>query len=213
MYQIFDKVIVLYEGRQIYFGRCADAQHYFETLGFDCPDRQTTADFLTSMTSPIERIVRAGFEDKVPRTPDEFADVWKSSRERARLLQEVDDYDNKYAIGGEHLEKFKASRRLHQAKRQRVKSPYTLSYAGQVGLCLRRGFWRLKGDPSLAFTQLFGNFLMAIVIGSVFYNLPVDTNSFYSRSALLFFAILLNAFGSALEVGQLTQMLSQVDAY
>ncbi len=42
---------------------------------------------------------------------------------------------------------------------------------------------------------------MAIVIGSVFYNLPVDTNSFYSWSALLFFAILLNAFGSALEVG------------
>jgi hypothetical protein len=36
--------------------------------------------------------------------------------------------------------------------------------------------------------------------GSVFYNLPDDTASFYSRGALLFFSILMNAFASALEV-------------
>jgi ATP-binding cassette, subfamily G (WHITE), member 2, PDR len=41
---------------------------------------------------------------------------------------------------------------------------------------------------------------MALIIGSVFYNLPSTTGSFYSRGALLFFAILMNAFGSALEV-------------
>ena len=67
-------------------------------------------------------------------------------------------------------------------------------------LCLQRGFQRLKGDPSLTFTQLFGNATMALVIGSIFYNQQPTTNSFFSRGALLFFAILLNAFGSALEV-------------
>lgn len=41
---------------------------------------------------------------------------------------------------------------------------------------------------------------MALIIGSVFFNLPENTGSFYSRGALLFFAVLLNAFGSALEV-------------
>lgn len=41
---------------------------------------------------------------------------------------------------------------------------------------------------------------MALIIGSVFYNLRDDTSSFYSRGALLFFAVLLNAFSSALEV-------------
>jgi ATP-binding cassette subfamily G (WHITE) protein 2 (PDR) len=34
----------------------------------------------------------------------------------------------------------------------------------------------------------------------VFYDLPKDTSSFFSRGALLFFAILLNAFSSALEI-------------
>jgi hypothetical protein len=41
---------------------------------------------------------------------------------------------------------------------------------------------------------------MALVISSVFFNLKDDTNSFFQRGAVLFFAILMNAFGSALEV-------------
>ncbi|MCJ1420821.1 hypothetical protein MMC32_007180 [Xylographa parallela] len=199
-YDIFDKVVVLYEGYQIYFGLSTQAKQYFVDLGFHCPERQTTADFLTSMTSSIERIVRAGFESKVPRTPEDFAKVWKDSSVRAQLMRDIEAYEQKYTIGGEYLEKFKNARKAQQAKHQRIKSPYTLSYGQQVALCLQRGFMRLKGDPSLTFTQLFGNFVMALIIGSVFYNLPPNTSSFYSRGALLFFAILVNAFGSALEI-------------
>jgi hypothetical protein len=44
------------------------------------------------------------------------------------------------------------------------------------------------------------NTIMALVISSVFYNLPNDTGALYSRGALLFFAILLASFASALEV-------------
>lgn len=36
------------------------------------------------------------------------------------------------------------------------------------------------------------NSIMALVIGSVFHNLPNETGSLYSRGALLFFAILLH---------------------
>lgn len=70
----------------------------------------------------------------------------------------------------------------------------------QVRLCLSRGFQRLFGDMSLFFTGLFGNFIMALIIGSVFYNLPENSGSFYSRGVLLFYAVLMNAFSSALEV-------------
>ncbi|KAF1984195.1 ABC drug exporter AbcA [Aulographum hederae CBS 113979] len=199
-YDIFDKVLVLYEGRQIYFGPTTAGQKFFEDMGFECPARQTTADFLTSMTSPIERVVKKGWEDRVPRTPDEFAAKWKGSETRARLLEQIDEFDRKYTIGGEYRDKFLQSRRVQQAKRSRPTSPYTLSYTQQIRLCLWRGFQRLKGDPTVTFTQIFGNSIMALVIGSVFYNLKQDTASFYQRGALLFFAMLMNAFGSALEI-------------
>jgi ATP-binding cassette subfamily G (WHITE) protein 2 (PDR) len=199
-YDLFDKVIVLYEGRQIFFGGIHEAKKYFEDLGFDCPDRQTDADFLTSMTSAQERVVRKGWESRVPRSPDEFAACWKASPQRERLLLQIDEFDRKYPFGGESTELFAASRKDQKAKGQRTASPYTLSYAQQVKLCLWRGFQRLIGDPSLTFTQLFGNFIMSLVIGSLFFNLDDGTDSFYSRGALLFFAILMNAFGSALEI-------------
>ncbi|RMZ82683.1 hypothetical protein DV738_g1588, partial [Chaetothyriales sp. CBS 135597] len=199
-YDLFDKVLVIYQGRQIFFGDCKHAKTYFLNMGFDCPERQTTADFLTSMTSAAERKVRPGFEAKVPRTPDEFAQRWKESPERAALLQEIEQYDQEHPIGGPDLERFQQSMNLQKSKRQRQKSPYTLDYGQQIQLCLWRGFKRLTADPSLTFTQLFGNFIMSLVIGSVFYNLDNTTNSFFSRGALLFFAILMNAFGSALEI-------------
>jgi ABC-type multidrug transport system permease subunit/ABC-type multidrug transport system ATPase subunit len=199
-YDLFDKVLVLYEGRQIFFGKTTDAKAFFVNMGFDCPDRQTDADFLTSMTSSLERVVREGFEDRVPRTPDEFAQRWSESPERAALLQEIEAYEQKYPIGGEAGERFKQSRQLQKAKGQREKSPYTLSYMQQVQLCLWRGFVRLKADPSITITQLVANSIMALIISSVFFNLQPTTSSFYTRSALLFFAILMNAFGSALEI-------------
>lgn len=53
---------------------------------------------------------------------------------------------------------------------------------------------------SLMLTGFIGNGCMALIIGSVFYNLQNTTGSLYSRGALLFFAILMAAFQSSLEV-------------
>ena len=199
-YDVFDKAAVLYEGRQIFFGKTTEARRYFERMGFHCAERATTADFLTSMTSPQERMVRQGFESRVPRTPDEFAAAWKASPERAALMKELDEYDRKFPYEGEQYNKFVESRQAQQAKHQRLKSPYTLSYNQQVRLCLWRGFQRLRGDPSLTFTQLFGNVIMALILGSVFFNMSSTTETFFQRGAVIFFAVLMNAFGSALEI-------------
>jgi ATP-binding cassette subfamily G (WHITE) protein 2 (PDR) len=63
-----------------------------------------------------------------------------------------------------------------------------------------RGFERLRGDMTIFLSGLVGNTIMALIIGSVFYNLPDNTNALYSRGALLFFAILMAAFASSLEI-------------
>ncbi|OJJ46232.1 hypothetical protein ASPZODRAFT_133248 [Penicilliopsis zonata CBS 506.65] len=213
IYDIFDKVTVLYEGRQIYFGRATDAKRFFVDMGFYCPDRQTTADFLTSLTSPSERVVREGFENLVPRTPDEFAARWKDSAERKRLLADIEAFQQQYPLHGDKFDEFTRSRAAEKAKGTRAKSPYTLSYWGQVQLCLRRGFWRLKGDMSMTLTTVFGNSAMALIVSSVFFNLADNSGSFFSRGALLFFSILLNAFASMLEILTLWQQRPIVEKH
>jgi ATP-binding cassette subfamily G (WHITE) protein 2 (PDR) len=70
----------------------------------------------------------------------------------------------------------------------------------QVTLCVERGLQRLVRDASFTISGIVANSIMALIVGSVFYNLQDNTTSFYSRGVLLFFAILLNAFASGLEV-------------
>ncbi|PLB37806.1 putative ABC multidrug transporter [Aspergillus candidus] len=197
-YEVFDKVVVLYEGRQIYFGRTDQAKAYFEELGFACPDRQTTADFLTSMTSHRERVVRPGANP--PRSPDEFADAWMRSQHQACLNVEIDQYLAQYPFDSEHYDSFLASRRVDQARSQREGSPFNLSYWQQVKLTLWRNWILLKSDPSMTLTMLLTNLFMSLMTASIFYNLSNTSESLTRRGTLLFFIILSNAFGSMLEI-------------
>ncbi|KAK9250566.1 ABC-2 type transporter-domain-containing protein [Lipomyces tetrasporus] len=198
-YEQFDRVVVLYEGRQIFFGKTSEAKAYFESLGFECPDRQTTPDFLTSMTSPGERRPKPGFENKVPRSPDEFAARWRESQARQILLEELEAYEEKHP-SELRLEEYNESRRAEQAKSQRLKSPYTITYLQQVRLALWRGYRRLLADPGFTIAALLFNLTVALLLGSMYYNLKPDTSSLYYRGGIIFFAILFNAFASQLEV-------------
>jgi hypothetical protein len=100
-------------------------------------------------------------------------------------------------------------------------------------LCVERGFQRLKGDASVTISNIVANSILALVvgtwtfcfrmesiltvIGSIFYNLKDSTTDFNSRAVLLFFAVLLNAFASALEVMSrylvTLQLLTLVDSH
>lgn len=198
--QLFDKVIVLYEGRQIFFGPAGEAKAYFQDLGFVCPEQQTTADFLTSMTNHSERIVRPGWEGRTPRTADEFAKAWKASSARASLLSEIDLYLEQHPFDGVHHAQFSESRRLDQSKHQRERSPFNLSYMEQMRLTLWRSWVMLKNDPSITLTMFTASIFEGLIVSSIFYNLPSTTGSFFRRTILLFFIILINAFSSILEI-------------
>ncbi|KAF2216500.1 hypothetical protein CERZMDRAFT_93790 [Cercospora zeae-maydis SCOH1-5] len=200
IYNVFDLVTVLYLGQQVYFGTTANAKRYFKDLGFECLPRQTTADFITSVTNPVERRVRPGFEGKTPRNADDFAAMWQKSPDFALLTREIDEFDHIYPLGGPSHERFKLARNALQSKSQRSSSPYILSFRAQVTLCMRRGYQQLRSDAGITITSIAFNSIMALVVGSVFFNLPNDTNALYSRGALLFFAILLAAFASMLEI-------------
>ncbi|GME88160.1 unnamed protein product [[Candida] boidinii] len=89
IYKTFDKVTVLYLGRQIYFGPADQAKQYFVDLGFECLPRQTTSEFLTAVTDPLGRTARQGMEGVVPNTADEFEKIWLQSKEYKKLLDET----------------------------------------------------------------------------------------------------------------------------
>ncbi|QLL30703.1 hypothetical protein HG536_0A05180 [Torulaspora globosa] len=202
-YDLFDKVCVLDGGYQIYFGPAKDAKRYFQEMGYVCPDRQTTADFLTAVTSPAERIVNEEFIKKgirVPQTPKEMSDYWRNSSEYRKLIAQI---DAKMAENDEEERvRIKESHIASQSKRARASSPYMVSYMMQVKYLLIRNVWRIRNSSAIALFQVIGNSVMALILGSMFYQVMKgdSTATFYFRGSAMFFGLLFNAFSSLLEI-------------
>ncbi|KAK8136775.1 abc protein [Apiospora sp. TS-2023a] len=197
MYRSFDKVTVLYEGRQIYFGPVQTASEYFTALGFVKSDNTSTADYLTSLTSPKERRVRQGFERKIPQTADEFAAAWNHSVESQKLRAEIEAFDHANSPKMAGCE----STKNQMAGNHRPRSAnYPLPLLLQFRLCIRRALHRVQNNFGPPLSAVISNCILGIVIGSAFFGLSETSDSLQQRAVLLFFALMMNAFAPEFEV-------------
>lgn len=206
-------MLLLYKGRQIYFGTTASAKTYFTNLGFVCPERSTTADFLCSLTNPLERKTIKGYGSKVPRSPEEFAQVWNSSPEREKLSKTISHHEAAFPLVGKDIQNPQNATKDSRLALQPRPSPYKVSYHEQVRLCITRSFQRLLNDLPPPISAIAGNAIVSIILGSMFYNMPDDTSSFFGRGVLLFFTILMNTFLAAFEGVQLWDLRPIVEKH
>lgn len=203
MYNSFDKVILLYEGRQIYFGPCKRAVQYFEEMGWQRPTRQTSSDFLTAVTNPGERKPRAGMEGKIPNSPSQFSEYWKKSPEYASLKLSMRQYSQENTLDGTQETKLAQIKHDEQAEHVRSSSPYLMSLPSQTRLCLARAFQRTRNDlPSLIATAVV-QIVVAVIIGSLFFRIPDTSEGMSQRSSVMFLAVLTNSLISMLEINVL----------
>ncbi|AGO13729.1 AaceriAGL142Cp [[Ashbya] aceris (nom. inval.)] len=211
-YALFDDVLVLYEGYMIYFGPRELAKDYFIRMGWACPPQQRTADFLTSVTSPAERQPQLGFEEKVPRTAQEFYEHWKASPEHAAVLERVNTKLSEYKTGAtrQQLRDHHVNR---QARHVRSSSPYLISFYMQFRAVVDRNWQRLRGDPSVYLFAIIAHSIMGIILASCFINLQPNTDSLFYRGSALFTAVLLNSFSSFLEIISLFEARAIVEKH
>jgi ATP-binding cassette subfamily G (WHITE) protein 2 (PDR) len=194
---LFDKVLVLYEGRQVFFGRAASALAYFERMGWQRHARQTSGDFLTTITNPAQRLAKEGHENSVPRTPEEFKQYWLDSPEYASLMKEIEKYLNEFDSKKDVTRKqFESIRDNLKAKGMLRRATQTVSFPMQTVLCAKRSMQQLWNDKASTFTTLIGEIIIALVVGSIFYGTPETSDAFFSYGSVLFFSVLLNVLMS-----------------
>ncbi|KAH0145694.1 putative ABC multidrug transporter, partial [Aureobasidium melanogenum] len=202
IYDLFDKAIVLYEGRTIYYGPASKARAFFEKQGWTCDKRQTTGDFLTGLTNPAERKAREGMENKVPRTAEDFERLWLESSAYKDMQRGIEEHE-KSVSGEETIQSFRDNKGEFQANHTRLKSPYMISIPMQIKLNTKRSYQRVWNDLPSTTAAIGVNVFMSLIIGSIFYGTPDGTVSFFSKGAVLFFAVLLNALQAMNEINSL----------
>ncbi|KAG6888337.1 hypothetical protein C0995_009084 [Termitomyces sp. Mi166 len=189
LYELFDKVCVLYEGRMAYFGPADKARQYFIDMGYQPANRQTTPDFLVSVTDPNGRIPRAdlGHNAAVPRTADEFAAFFLKSDAAKENRRDMEMYKDAFIGDQERKKAYGQSVRAEQAKRIPERSPYTISIPMQARAVMRRRVQILWGNKAETLFLLFSFILQGVIVGTVFVQSPDATSAFFSRGGVLFF--------------------------
>ena len=164
----------------MYFGPRTLAQGYFEDLGFECPPRQTTADFLTAVADSHTRVVRKGYEHLIPRTPEDFEQRFQKSQIAQSNLTDIQSFEN--TLQQLHA----ADRDAHEKMLQR--SVYTLSFAQQVWVCAVRQFQVLWGDKTVFIGKFVLTTFIALIFGSMFYNQPATSSGVFTRGGVILYA-------------------------
>jgi ATP-binding cassette subfamily G (WHITE) protein 2 (SNQ2) len=191
IYELMDKVMVIDAGRCIFLGSAREAKQYFIDLGYQCPERQTTPDFLTTITDPAERQFRQGFEQSAPRGAEEFEQAFRKSQYYQKVLDDLDNYSaNQKGSDFADAREFAQSTQEQKSKTVQKKSVYTVSFIRQVYACTLREFWLIWGDKTTLYTKFFIVVSNALIVGSLFYGQSPDTSGAFSRGGALFFSIL-----------------------
>lgn len=136
----FDKVVVLCEGSEIFYGPKSLAKGYFEEMGFVCAPGANVADFLTSVAVPTERTIRSGFEHLVPLRPEEFEARYKASSVYQSMLDKISDVSRSELFA--ETENLQAAVSAEKSRSMPVfsggSSPYTVSLYRQTISCTKR---------------------------------------------------------------------------
>lgn len=201
IYEQFDKVLVIDNGRQVYFGPAKDARNYMLGLGFRDLPRQTTADYLTGCTDPNERQFADGrSKENVPSTPEALEKAYLESSTFKQIEQERAAYRQQMEQDHAQQEEFRQAVMEDKRKTVGKKSPYTVGFGTQVLALTKRQLQLQAQDRFGIYTGFFTSIAIALITGSCFYMLPQTASGAFTRGGALFIAMLFNALNAFSEL-------------
>ncbi|KAL9046562.1 MAG: hypothetical protein Q9214_000633, partial [Letrouitia sp. 1 TL-2023] len=205
IYSQFDKVMVIDEGRQVYFGPTSEARAYFEGLGFQEKPRQTTPDYLTGCTDPFERQYKQGRdESNAPSSPDSLVQAFNKSAATVQLNDEMAAYQKVIDNQKEIFENFETANRDAKRKYTPKSSVYATPFWVQVWALIQRQFlikWQDKFSLCVSWITLI---VIGLVLGTVWIDQPKTSAGAFTRGGILFMALFNNAFQAFGELGTTT---------
>lgn len=157
-------MLVIDQGRQVFYGPPAEARAYFENLGYAPLPRQSTADYLTGCTDPNERRFQPGRSAKdTPASPGALETAFLNSHYSESNADAVEKYKLHMETEKTDQEAFRAAVIADKKRGVSKKSPYTLGISGQVWALTVRNFQQKLQDKF----QIYTSFALSWVSASL----------------------------------------------
>ncbi|XP_075642119.1 pleiotropic drug resistance protein 1-like isoform X1 [Castanea sativa] len=190
-YELFEDIVLLTDGQVVYQGPRENAQEFFESVGFKCPERKAEADFLQEVTSRKDQEQYWANKD-IPYayvTVEEFADAFKSFHIGQKLGDKLAiPFDKgrshpsaltttKYGVGKKELLKACISRELLLMKRSSAYYTFKMLQLIFMALLMMSLYVRTKKHRN---TTMGGQ----IVMGALFFTMSTIMFNGFAELAL-----------------------------
>jgi ABC-type multidrug transport system permease subunit len=198
IFDLFDKVLVLDAGKQVYYGPANEAKSYMDQLGFICDDAANVSDFLTGITVPHERKIKPGYESTFPRNATSLQEAYSRSQLKSTMDRDLDFPKSQEAA--QWTKEFCEAVQIDKSNHLPKSSVYTVSFTEQVKASVVRQYQIIWGDKATFFIKQGATLIQAIISGSLLYNAPNNSSGLFVKGGAIFLALLYNSLLAMSEV-------------
>ncbi|XP_050452990.1 protein white [Cataglyphis hispanica] len=167
LFVLFDKILLMAEGRVAFMGTAAQACAFFKTLGAACPSNYNPADYFVQMLAVVP-----GRELACRHAIKTTCDTFRSSEYGRKIITEAE------TVHGE----FENSPKYHS----KGQSPYKASWCEQFRAVLWRSWLSVIKEPLLIKVRLLQTVMISLLIGVTYFGQRIDLDGVMNINGALF---------------------------
>ncbi|KAJ9120705.1 hypothetical protein QFC22_002636 [Naganishia vaughanmartiniae] len=207
LYQSFDTVLLLSEGKPLYFGPGgATPASYFASKGYPCPEGYNIADHLLEIASmsPAETVGEYQYNPTRPRgpvhsetegyplTPIETNPLSSGKGSQTMRMRSIDKED----LESSRMSSLPLDNQRSPQGISRADKTCATTFLTQLKVLSGREWRNLKRDKSLFIAHVGLACLLGVFAGGLYYKVDITISGFQNRVGSLFFLGVLLAFMS-----------------
>ncbi|XP_068243394.1 protein white-like [Palaemon carinicauda] len=189
VFALFDRVLLMAEGRTAFLGSTENALQFFAGMGKVCPESYNPADFFIGNLA-----IEPEKEGECKEFVEEACDAFEKSSWGQDVLQAVADND--------HVSNGKGNGGLHGVDNQVqiAKSPYKVGWWSQFKPVLNRAVLENIREVMVLRVKIFQAILIGILVGLIYLDQDQDQDGIQNINGALFIMVTQTSFGSTFGV-------------
>uniref|UniRef100_A0AAQ4S734 ABC transporter domain-containing protein n=2 Tax=Gasterosteus aculeatus aculeatus TaxID=481459 RepID=A0AAQ4S734_GASAC len=180
IFKQFDHLTLLHKGEVVYAGAAAQALEYFTNLGYQIEAFNNPADFFMDITNGEIKSTLVSLTAEQDKNP--LANVYRQSQLGRNVLEELDHVNQSISDGASGPDEA---------------ADYATSFLYQLRVVCGRTVRNSLRNPQTSYAQLALNVFFAILVGLIYYQMPLTLpEALQNRSGAFFFLIINMVFGN-----------------
>ncbi|KAJ4431107.1 hypothetical protein ANN_19702, partial [Periplaneta americana] len=181
VFSMFDKLLLMAEGRVAFLGSTEDACKFFRDLGAACPSNYNPADFFIQMLAIVPTR-----EESCRQTIEMVCDSFQASEAGQRIAEEGETQKEMRDAADAR------SRRLFRGSEDqwmvldKGRSPYKASWWAQLRAVLWRSWISIIKEPIVIKVRVLQTLIVSAVIGVIYYGQEMDQDGVMNINGALF---------------------------